>query len=51
MVVSTANIPKDGDVFEVVLVVEDTANISPYFDTLMKSYIIPSLEYVYYLLF
>ncbi|KAL8560082.1 hypothetical protein ACOMHN_041551 [Nucella lapillus] len=42
-------VPKDesfvSEVYEVVFVVEDTANLVPYFDVLMKSYIKPTLEF------
>ena len=38
-------VSKDAEqVYEVVLVVENTANLVPYFDVLMKSYIVPTLE-------
>ena len=38
-------VSKDGEhVYEVVLAVESTANLVPYFDILMKTYIIPTLE-------
>jgi hypothetical protein len=38
-------VPKEGEqVYDAVIVVENTANLVPYFDVLMKSYIIPTLE-------
>lgn len=40
-------VAKDADpspVYDVVFVVEKTANLVPYFDLLMKSYVQPTLE-------
>ena len=44
-------VSKDGEqVYEVVLVVESTANLVPYFEILMKSYVIPTLEWVCFIM-
>lgn len=37
--------PGPSQVFDVVFVIEGTANLGPYFESLMKNYILPAIEY------